>query len=406
MIRTYGPFWGFRELGFILPPRDTRERLLTAINSWYGTPGIGFLAVGRGRGALYLALQALGVRNGAKVAIGAMCCQGATMPIFAMGAEPVYVDTEPGTFCMDTGRLKDTLASNDISAVVAAHFVGQRNDMCSIQRVCRDFDVPLVDDAAYLPGFPVGDSIAGMQGDFGLWSFNSKLLVGVLGAILIGPHDELERIRRDTRTFAYSDLTWGGATLRYCKNLFNRFILPYLPHFLTKNLDTLKNWWEVERLHMSESDAWGATRRQCFVMLTQLGRFHEICKRALRTCDYYRERLGNHPAYQVSPLPHGGFYGVMVPVSWRAEEFGVSDDEATRADKTFEIQSYLFERGIRTKFYVPVWWSARSCHPVDYPSCRDMWPRTVYLPNTALTRRKDVERICDVLDEMPQALYG
>jgi dTDP-4-amino-4,6-dideoxygalactose transaminase len=160
----------------IVAPGGAEARLQSFLRRMFSCEDYGFVSLGNGRIALYLAMEACSVGRGARVAVNAMCCDSVLLPLAAAGAEPVYVDNEPGNFCMSAEALDAALTRGNIQAVISAHLVGQRSDMPRLAEICKRHGVPLIEDAAYLAGLRVGDELAGQAGQVGLWSFNSKLL--------------------------------------------------------------------------------------------------------------------------------------------------------------------------------------------------------------------------------------
>jgi dTDP-4-amino-4,6-dideoxygalactose transaminase len=396
-IRINGPRWGLAECAAALRTEGGPGRLAGYLDTCYGgRDSIQFLPVGSGRVALYLALRALGVGHGSKVAVGAMCCDTVTLPIAALGAQPAFVDTEPGTFCMDAAALDACLDGAKVQAVVGAHFLGQRNDMSAIRSVCRKQGVPLVDDSAYLAGWQMGEALAGTDGDMGVWSFHEKLLSGMGGGVLIGPPDKIASARqaigqvpapRDSALHAGIVLvrnlcrrTWGLRSAGLCA----RGSMP-------------PDWRIRSDLRMPSQGEWPASRRQCALMFAQLRRVHKLVQHAEQVLRLYQELLDNHPFFHVLGLPHGGCYGRVVPVSWKVEALG-RPETVGLAEHTGTICRLLYRAGIQVLFYVPPWWSPANAVGAAWPNCQELWGRTICLPSHSLMAPGDVRGVCRALE--------
>ena len=70
-------------------------------------------------------------------------------PICYLGAELIFVDSEPRTWNMDPVLLQQALEQgNNIKAVIVAHLYGQCAEMRAILSICEQYNIPLVEDAA------------------------------------------------------------------------------------------------------------------------------------------------------------------------------------------------------------------------------------------------------------------
>jgi perosamine synthetase len=74
--------------------------------------------------------------------------------VLAVGARPVFVDVEPGTFGLDPTRLEAAIGPR-CKAVMAVHQLGFPCDLGQILPICRSHGVPLVEDAACALGSEV-----------------------------------------------------------------------------------------------------------------------------------------------------------------------------------------------------------------------------------------------------------
>ena len=87
---------------FIYDTKDfeSRFRQFTGANYCVG--------VSSGTAALHLALEAIGIKQGDQVATVSHTFRATVAAIKYVGAEPVYVDIEPHSYCMDPDELKKT----------------------------------------------------------------------------------------------------------------------------------------------------------------------------------------------------------------------------------------------------------------------------------------------------------
>lgn len=149
------------------------------------------VALSSGTAALHLALQLVGVSPGDEVLVPTLTFVASVNPIRYLGAEPVFLDSETTSWNLDPDLLEEALAERARSgclpaAVVVVHLYGQTADLDPIVRVCRDFGVPVVEDAAEALGACYGERSPGGFGRVGIFSFNgNKILTTSGGGMLV-----------------------------------------------------------------------------------------------------------------------------------------------------------------------------------------------------------------------------
>src|SRR5713101_7471938 len=113
------------------------------------------LAVAHCTGALHLALWALGIGVGDEVITTPFTFTATAEVLGYLGARPVFVDIDPGTFNINPARIEEALesgANKKVRALMPVHFAGQTCDMDRILKIARDYDLKVVEDAAHAAG--------------------------------------------------------------------------------------------------------------------------------------------------------------------------------------------------------------------------------------------------------------
>jgi dTDP-4-amino-4,6-dideoxygalactose transaminase len=168
-------------------------------------------ALSSGTAAIHLALVLLGVKPGDYV-IGTSFTFSATVnPIAYLGATPVLVDSEPGTWNMDpellehairveSGKLKDKREKSgggSIKAIVVVHLYGMPARMKEIMAVADRYGIPVVEDAAEALGSEYMGRRVGCNSRFGIMSFNGNKIITSSGggALLSDDAAMIERAR-------------------------------------------------------------------------------------------------------------------------------------------------------------------------------------------------------------------
>jgi dTDP-3-amino-2,3,6-trideoxy-4-keto-D-glucose/dTDP-3-amino-3,4,6-trideoxy-alpha-D-glucose/dTDP-2,6-dideoxy-D-kanosamine transaminase len=138
------------------------------------------ISVANGTDALELALRALGVGPGDTVATVANAGGYSTTAIRAVGAEPLYIDIDPGTMNMSAADLAARLTPA-VRAVIATHLYGSMAPLPALLAVTGRAAVPLVEDCAQAHGAAIGGRKAGSWGALACFSFYPTKNLGALG---------------------------------------------------------------------------------------------------------------------------------------------------------------------------------------------------------------------------------
>lgn len=177
--------WG----GFPFPNAKAREfgrRFAEAHGARYG------LAVTSGTVAIEVALKALDVGHGDEVIVPAYTWDGTAAAVLFTGAVPVFVDSDPETYCLDPARLEEALTTRT-SAILPVHLGMNMADMDAIGAFAREHGLPVVEDCAHAHGAQWKGRGAGSLGDLGAFSFQtSKLLTAGEGGGITTSSQELE----------------------------------------------------------------------------------------------------------------------------------------------------------------------------------------------------------------------
>jgi CDP-4-dehydro-6-deoxyglucose reductase, E1 len=91
-------------------------------------------------------------------------------PILQIGARPVFVDIEVGTYNVMADRVADAIGPKT-KAVVLAHTLGNPFDLDAITKLCKEHDLWLVEDCCDAFGATWGGRSVGSFGAFGTLSF-------------------------------------------------------------------------------------------------------------------------------------------------------------------------------------------------------------------------------------------
>jgi dTDP-4-amino-4,6-dideoxygalactose transaminase len=163
------------------------------------------IGVGNGTDALWLILQALGVKAGDEVITVPNTFIATAEAISLCGAQPVFVDVDPVTYTMDP-KLLGAAITTRTRAIIPVHLFGQTADMDPILEVARRRSIPVVEDACQAHGAEYKGRKAGSMGVAAAFSFYPGKNLGACGeaGAIVTNDDELARKARIIRDHGQS----------------------------------------------------------------------------------------------------------------------------------------------------------------------------------------------------------
>jgi dTDP-4-amino-4,6-dideoxygalactose transaminase len=144
----------------------------------------------------------LGVGPGDEVLVPTLTFVASANAVQYMGAQPVFIDSDPHAWTIDPELLDRELAARAArmrlpKAVITVDLYGQCADYDAIYASCAAHDIPLIEDAAEALGASYRGSPAGSFGEMAVFSFNgNKIITTSGGGMLVSRHGGLiERAR-------------------------------------------------------------------------------------------------------------------------------------------------------------------------------------------------------------------
>ena len=145
------------------------------------------VALSAGTAAVHLALKACGVGQGDEVIVQSFTFCASSHPITYLGATPVFVDSEPETWNMDSVLLEKAIIDRKEKtgkypkAIVPVALYGMPYDCERIMAIADKYGIPVVEDAAEGFGSRFKGQILGTFGRFGVLSFNGNKMITTSG---------------------------------------------------------------------------------------------------------------------------------------------------------------------------------------------------------------------------------
>ncbi len=266
-----------------------------------------------GSDALLLALMACGVGQGDEVITTPFTFFATAGSVVRLGARPVFVDIEPGTFNIDTRRLREAISERTRS-IMPIHLFGQCADMDAINEAASERGIAVIEDAAQAIGAEYRGRRAGSLGAIGAFSFYpSKNLGGAGDGGMLTTNDAAlaERLRV---------LRAHGAK--------NKYFHDYVG--INSRLDSLQA--AILRVKFNYLDEWAEARRANAQI-------------------YIRK-------FQDSGLVESEKVKLPMAMDWARH---VYNQFVIRVEQRDGLKSFLAERGIGTEIYYPLPLHLQNC---------------------------------------------
>ncbi|AMG96350.2 pyridoxal phosphate-dependent aminotransferase [Staphylococcus simulans] len=154
------------------------------------------LATASGTSAIHLALIEAGVAKGDIVFCSSLTFCATSNPILYQDATPVFIDSEMESWNMSPTALEKAFKTYEDKgtlpkAVLVVNLYGQTADFEKISKICKYYNVTLIEDSAESLGSTYHGKMSGSFGDLSIFSFNgNKIITTSGGGMLLSNHKE------------------------------------------------------------------------------------------------------------------------------------------------------------------------------------------------------------------------
>ena len=138
------------------------------------------VGVGNGLDALFLALKALGIKEGDEVIVPSNTYIATALAVTYVGATPMFVEPDIRTFNIDPSRIEEKITEKT-KAIMPVHLYGQACDMDPIMEIAKKYNLYVVEDCAQAHGATYKGKVIGSFGDAAGFSFYPGKNLGALG---------------------------------------------------------------------------------------------------------------------------------------------------------------------------------------------------------------------------------
>ena len=330
------------------------------------------IAVNSATAGLHLALEALGLGPGDEVIVPTHTFTATAEVVRYLGADPVFVDVDPDTYCMDPVLVRKAITSRT-RLLMPVHYAGLSCDMSTLCSIAKEHGLEIVEDAAH--AFPtrfVGKFIGQLDTAATVFSFyaNKTLATGE-GGMLVTRRPEVARRARIMRLHGID------------RDAFNRF-----------TSKTPAWYYEV----VAPGFKYNMPDIAAALGLHQLRKIDRFQAR--------REELANRYDRGLSGLPLRAAPRPSDPASTHAWHlYVVQVLPSARLDRDALIQG-LYDLGIGCSVhYVPLhrqpyWRDRYHLRPEQFPVSDGLYQRCVSLPLYTRMSDSDVDRVVGALQQL------
>jgi perosamine synthetase len=120
------------------------------------------LSLNSGTAALHIALLCAGVGIGDEVISTVLTAEPTNITIKLVGAKIVWADVEANTGLLDPKSVREKITSKT-KAIMLVHYAGMVCDMDEFNKISKEFNIPIIEDAAHAlgamyNGLPIGSN--------------------------------------------------------------------------------------------------------------------------------------------------------------------------------------------------------------------------------------------------------
>lgn len=142
------------------------------------------VAVSNGTAALHLAAIAAGIKEGDEVIVSPITFAASANCVLYCGGTPIFADINPETYNIDPMSIREKITERT-KAIVAVDFTGQAVELDEIRKICDEYNLLLIEDAAHSLGTKYNGKAIGSIADMTTFSFHPvKTITGGEGGAI------------------------------------------------------------------------------------------------------------------------------------------------------------------------------------------------------------------------------
>lgn len=336
--------------------------------AYLGDSSLEAVAVNSATAGLHLGLEALGIGPGDEVITTTHTFTATAEIIRYLGADPVFVDTDEESLCIDVVAVEAAITSRT-KAIIPVHFAGRSADMPALLALAKKHHLYVMEDAAHaLPTTCQGQMVGALDSDVTVFSFyaNKTITTGE-GGMLVTRNPEIAKRARVMRLHGINRDAFDRFTSK-APSWYYEIVAPGFKYNMTDIAASMG-------IHQLRKASLFQTKRAHIAYL-------------------YDEALSELPI--ILP-PHSEDGDVH---SWHLYVIRLSDAVKVGRDQFVER---MFEQGIGCSVhYIPLhlhpyWRDTYQLTPEMFPVSQAIYERTLSLPIYTRMTEANVERVVDAV---------
>ena len=154
------------------------------------------ITVSNGTAAIHLALISLGIGSGDSVIVPDLTFASPANMVIEVGAKPIFVDVNPGYWCLDPKEVEKNITSNT-KAIIVVHLYGHPAKMDEMLEIAEKHGLYIIEDCAEAHGAEFNGKKVGSFGHIATFSFygNKTITTGEGGMIITNDNELADKIR-------------------------------------------------------------------------------------------------------------------------------------------------------------------------------------------------------------------
>lgn len=154
------------------------------------------VVVSNGTAALHIAAMAAGIGPGDEVIVSPITFAASANCVLYCGGTPVFADINPKTYNIDPASIRARI-TDKTKAIVAVDFTGQAVELDEIRKICQEYNLILIEDAAHSIGTKYNGQPVGSIADMTTFSFHPVKTVtsGEGGAVTTNDEELYRKLR-------------------------------------------------------------------------------------------------------------------------------------------------------------------------------------------------------------------
>jgi len=162
------------------------------------------ITVSSARMGIYLSIKSLDIKKNDEIILPSYNFHIIPSIIVSLGAKPVFVDIDPKTYNINPEKIEEKITKKT-KALLIVHLFGNPCNMKHILKICKKYNLILIEDCAHACGGEYKGKKVGNFGNLGCFSFSiAKNMTALSGGVVTTNNNKVaKKIRNSIESFEY-----------------------------------------------------------------------------------------------------------------------------------------------------------------------------------------------------------